>query len=90
MDTYMPKVYEPSDAQIKMRWEKASGAKKKEKAQIKPIETSLTTDYVERITKTVEDRLSEVWENTKNHRASILEQVHEVKFLLEQLRINSE
>jgi hypothetical protein len=50
----------------------------------------LTTDDVELIAMTVEDRLSEVWENVENHRASILEQVQEVKTALEQLRIKTE
>jgi hypothetical protein len=38
----------------------------------------------------VEDRLSEVWENAENHRASILEKIQEVKTTLEQLRIRVE
>ena len=35
----------------------------------------------------VEDRLDEVWENAEKHRASIFDQVQEVKTALEQLRI---
>jgi hypothetical protein len=54
------------------------------------METSLMADDVELIATKVEDRLSEVWENTKNHRASILEQIQEVKIVLEQLRIRVE
>jgi hypothetical protein len=90
MDTQMPEVSEPSDAQRKRPGEQASGTRKKEKAHRKPMETSLTTDDVELIATTVEDRLSEVWENMENHRASILEQVQEVKTALEQLRIRAE
>jgi hypothetical protein len=60
MDTQIPKVSEPSDAQRKMSGEQASGTRKKEKAHRKPMETSLTIDNVELIAMTVEDRLSEV------------------------------
>jgi hypothetical protein len=63
MDTQMPEASEPSDAQKKRTGEKASGSRKKVKAHRKPMETSLTTDDVELIATTVEDRLSEVWEN---------------------------
>jgi hypothetical protein len=69
---------------------KQSGSRKKAKAHKKPLETSLTTDDVELIATTVEDRLSEVWENAENHRASILEKIQEVKTALEQLRIRAE
>jgi hypothetical protein len=89
-DTQMPEASEPSDAQRKRTGEKESGSRKKVKAHKKPMETSLTTDDVELIAMTVEDRLSEVWENVENHRASILEQVQEVKTTLEQLRIRAE
>jgi hypothetical protein len=90
MDTQMPEAYEPSDAQRKRTGEQASGSRKKEKAHRKPLQTSLTTDDVELIATTVEDRLSEVWENVEKHRDSILEQVQEVKTALEQLRIRAE
>jgi hypothetical protein len=60
------------------------------KAHRKPLKTSLTADDVELIAMTVEDRLSEVWENAENHRALILEQIQEVKTALEQLRIRGE
>jgi hypothetical protein len=79
MDTEMPEASEPSTAQRKRTWEQASGSRKKAKAHKKPMETSLTTDDVELIATTVEDRLSEVWENVENHRASILEKIQEVK-----------
>jgi hypothetical protein len=54
------------------------------------MHTSLTIDDVEVIATIVKDKLSEVWENAENHRASILEQVHEVKTTLEQLRSRAE
>jgi hypothetical protein len=90
MDTQMPEASEPSEAQRKRTGEQASGSRKKAKAHKKPMETSLMTDDVELIATTVEDRLSEVWENTENHRASILEKIQEVKTALEQLRIRAE
>jgi hypothetical protein len=71
MDTQMPEASEPSDAQKKRTGEQASGSRKKAKAHRKPLHTSLTTDDVELIATTVEDRLSEVWENVEKHRASI-------------------
>jgi hypothetical protein len=49
------------------------------KAHKKPMETSQTTDDVELIATIVEDRLSEVWENVKNHRDSILEKYRRQK-----------
>jgi hypothetical protein len=67
--------------------EQASDVRKKEKAHRKQMEISLTTDDVEMIAIIVEHRLSKVWENEKNHHASILEQVQEVKTVLEQFRI---
>jgi hypothetical protein len=90
MDTQMPEASEQPEAQRKRTGEQESGTRKKEKAHRKQMETSLTTDDVEMIAMTVEDRLSEVWENVENHRASILEQVQEVKTVLEQLRIKVE
>jgi hypothetical protein len=89
-DTQIPEASEPSDVQIKKTSEQASGSRKKAKAHRKPMETSLITDNVELISMTVEDRLLEVWENAENHKASILEQVQEVKTALEQLRIREE
>jgi hypothetical protein len=37
---------------------------------------------VELVVKTVEERLTEVWENVEKHRASIAYQVKEVKTML--------
>jgi hypothetical protein len=34
--------------------------------------------------------LSELWENDENHRASIMEQIQEVKNVLEELKIKEE
>jgi hypothetical protein len=90
MDTQMPEASEPSYAQNKRAGEQASGPRKKVKAHRKPLQTSLTTDDVELVATTVEDRLSEVWENAEKHRDSILEQVQEVKTVLEQFRIRAE
>jgi hypothetical protein len=73
MDTQMPEASEQPEAQRKRTTEQVSGARKKEKAHRKQMEMSLTTDDIEMIAMTVEDRLSEVWENVENHRASILE-----------------
>jgi hypothetical protein len=69
----MRDAYEPSDAQKKRTWEKASGSKKKVKAHRIPMHTSLTSNDVELVATTVEDRVLEVWENVKKHRASIFE-----------------
>jgi hypothetical protein len=82
-DTHIPKSSEPSYAQRKKPVEQASGTRKKPKAHRKPMETSLTTDDVELIKTTVEDRLSEIWENVENHGASILEKIQEAKTGLE-------
>ena len=71
----MLEVSKPSYSQRQRPWDQASGTKKKAKAHRKPMETSLIADDVELIAMTVEDRLSEVWKNVENHRASILEQV---------------
>jgi hypothetical protein len=54
------------------------------------METSLIADDVELIATTVQDQLSEVWENVENHRDLILEKIQEVKTVLEQLRIRAE
>jgi hypothetical protein len=62
MGTQMPEVYDPSDAQIKRPWEKASGIKKKEKTHINLMETSMISNDVELIATTMEDKLSEVCE----------------------------
>jgi hypothetical protein len=75
MDTQIPETSEPSDSQKKRTWEKESGSKKKEKAHRTPPHTSLTIDDVELVDTTIEYRLSEVWENAKEHRASIVEKV---------------
>jgi hypothetical protein len=83
MDTQIPEASKSSNAQIKRTREQASGSRKKAKAHKKPLETSLTTDDVELISTTVEDQLSEVWENVENHQASILEKIKEVKTALE-------
>jgi hypothetical protein len=72
MDAHMPEESEPSYAQIKRTWEQVSGFRKKAKAHKKPMETSLTTDDVELVATIVEDRLSEVWENAKKNKDSIL------------------
>jgi hypothetical protein len=42
MDTHMQEAYEQLEAQRKKTWEKPSGSRKKEKAHMKPMETSLT------------------------------------------------
>jgi hypothetical protein len=42
---------------------------------------------VELLVTVVEERLVEVWENTEKHKASIADQVQEVKTVLENLRI---
>jgi hypothetical protein len=86
----MPEASEPPEAQRKRTGEQPSGSRKKAKAHRKPMETSLMTDDVELIATTVEDRLSEVWENAENHRASILEKIQEVKTVLEQLKVKTE
>jgi hypothetical protein len=86
----MPEASEPPEAQRKRTGEKPSGSRKKEKAHRKPMETSLTQDDVDLIATTVEDRLSDMWENVENHRASILEQIQEVKTALEQLKVKTE
>jgi hypothetical protein len=90
MDTQMSEASKPSEAQRKRKEEKESGSKNNTKAHNKPMATSLMTDDVEMIAMTVEDRFSKVWENTKNHRASILEKIQEVKTTLEQLRSREE
>jgi hypothetical protein len=87
VDTHMPETSEPSDSQKKRTGEKESGSRKKVKAHRTPPHTSLTTDDVELVATTIEDRLSEAWENVEKHRASIIEQVQEVKTALEQLNI---
>jgi hypothetical protein len=71
----MLEVSDPSQAQRKRPGEQESGARKKEKAHIKPMETSLKTNDVEMIAMIVENRLLEVWENVENQRVSILQQV---------------
>jgi hypothetical protein len=53
------------------------------------MQTSLTIDNVELIATKVEDRLSKVWENAENHRVLILEKIHEVKTMLEKLKIRA-
>jgi hypothetical protein len=57
----MLETFEPSDAQKKRVAEQASGSRKKAKGHKKQMETSLTTDDVEIIATTVEEKLSEVW-----------------------------
>jgi len=69
----MPETFEKEDAQKKRTGEKASGSRKKSKAHRTPPHTSLTIDDVELVATTIEDRLSEAWENVKKHRASIIE-----------------
>jgi hypothetical protein len=78
MDTQIPGASEPSKAQRKKTWEQESGSRKKAKAHKKLMETSLTTNDVDLIATKVEDRLSEVWENVENHRASIFKKIQEV------------
>jgi len=87
MDTQMTKANEQPNTQIKRTTDQVSGTMKKAKAHRKQMEMSLTTDDVELIAKTVEDRLSELWENVENHRDSILKHVQQVKTALEKLRI---
>ena len=58
MDTQIPEAYEPSNAKNKRKGEKASVSRKKVKAHRTPHHTSLTTDDVELVATTVEDRLS--------------------------------
>ena len=58
IDTHMPEAYEPSETQIKRTGEQARNCKKKVKAHKKSMVTSLTTNDVELIAMTVEDRLS--------------------------------
>jgi hypothetical protein len=87
MDTHMTKANEQPNTQIKRTTDQVSGTMKKAKAHRKQMEMSLTTDDVELIAKTVEDRLSELWENVENHRDSILKHVQQVKTALEKLRI---
>jgi hypothetical protein len=89
-DTQIPESFEPPEAQRKRTREKPSGSRKKAKAHRNPMETSLTEDDMELIAMTVEDRLSDVWENVENHQASILEQIQEVKIMLEQLKVKIE
>jgi hypothetical protein len=79
----MPEASEPSDSQRKRTVEQASGFRMKEKAHRIPLHTSLTAYDVEIVATIVKYRLSEVWENAKTHRASIFEQVQEVKTALE-------
>jgi hypothetical protein len=83
MDTQIPKEYEPLEATRKRTREQPSGSRKIEKAHRKPMETSLTQDDMDLIATKVEDWFSDVWENVENHRASILEQIQEVKTTLE-------
>jgi hypothetical protein len=90
MDTQMPEASEPSYSQRKRMGEKTSGSRNKVKAHRKPLETSRTTDDFELIATTVEDQLSEVWENDESHRASIMEKIQKVKTMLEKSRIRVE
>jgi hypothetical protein len=83
MDTQMHEASTPLDSQRKRIGEKVSGSRKKAKAHRKTLKTSLTANYVELIATTVEDKLSEVWENAKNYRDLILEKIQEVKNVLE-------
>jgi hypothetical protein len=55
MDTQILEAYEPLDVERKRKGEQASGSKKKERAHIKSLETSLKTNDVEIIATTVED-----------------------------------
>jgi uncharacterized protein (DUF342 family) len=50
----------------------------------------LTTSDVDFISTIVEDRMPDIWENVNNHKASILEQIQEVKNVLEQLKVKIE
>jgi hypothetical protein len=54
------------------------------------MKTSLIAYDVELIITTVKYQLSKVWETVKNHRASILEKIQEVKTALEKLKIRAE
>jgi hypothetical protein len=90
MDTNMLETYEPLNSQRKILMEQANGSRKKAKAHRTLPHTSLTTDDVELVATTVEDRLLEVWENVEKHRASIMEKAQEVKTVLEQFWIRVE
>jgi hypothetical protein len=88
-DTQRPTSPEPSATQEKRPGEHTSGGRKKAKAHKPQSHISLTPDDVELVVTTVEERLAEVWENVEKHRASIADQVQEVKTVLEQLRIGA-
>jgi hypothetical protein len=89
-DTQMPEVSEPLEAQRKRTWAEARGSRKKSKAHMKPMETSLMEDNVDLIDRTTEDRLLDMWENDENHKDSILEKIQEVKAALEQFKVKTE
>jgi len=89
MDTQIPEASEWPKAERKRIMEKAISTGKKAKAHMKQMKMSLTADDIQLITTKVEHQLSEVWENPKKHRASIFEQIHEVKTALEHLRIKA-
>jgi hypothetical protein len=88
-DTHRPTSPEPLDTQEKQPREKTSGGRKKAKAHRPQCHISLTSDDVELVVTTVEERLAEVWENAEKHKDSIANQVQEVKVSLEKLRIRT-
>jgi len=59
------------------------------KAHKPHIHISLTLDDVYLVATTIEERLAEVWENVEKQRASIADQVQDVKIALEKLRIGA-
>jgi hypothetical protein len=82
-DTQRPPSPEPSATQEKRPGEHTSGSRKKTKAHKPQSHISLTSDDVELVATIVEERLAKVWENAEKHRASIVDQVQEVKTALE-------
>jgi hypothetical protein len=89
INTQMSESYEPLEAQRKRIGEQESGSRKKVKAYKKPMVTSFMADDVELIATKVEYRLSEMCENAKNHKASILEKIQELKTTLEKLKVGT-
>jgi hypothetical protein len=88
-DTQRPTSPKPSDTQEKRPGKKTSGGRKNAKAHKPQSHISLTLDNVELVVTTVKERLIEVWDNVEKQRASIGDQVQEVKTTLEQLRIRA-
>jgi hypothetical protein len=85
----MPTISEPSDTQEKWLGEKNGGGRKKAKAHKPQCKISLTPNDVELVATIVEEILAEVWENVEKHKDLIVDQVQEVKIVLEQIRIGA-